>query len=309
MRSLLQEWRARRGFALLAVLLVMVSAFALGAALSMTTDGALDAARNRVNLSRATWLAEGCLEHARASIENALSDNHGASAAWRAVDSLLAQSPVVSGCSLEVTPAGTRLDVNSVSENRLRALLQAAGVSAEPADSLVDALMDWRDTDDEPRPLGAERSWYESHQRPGPRNGPFASTLEFALVRGFTEAGGLDTLLGVERERIWLDRAPLPVLATLPGMSAEALIQLAQKRKAGKQIGDLAAIADGLSEAGKETLMAHFAELIGLTTNVPEAWRVAAKAVSGSPSASSTVEIQLMRAGDRAAIVRRRTWP
>jgi hypothetical protein len=119
---------------------------------------------------------------------------------------------------------------------------------------------------------------------------------------------GIDTLLGVESERIWLDRAPLAVLATLPGIGTEALAQLAQRRSAGKQIGDLAGIADGLSPAAREALLAHYAALVGLTTTAPESWILTAKAVAGLPTASSAIEVRIVRAGARAAIVRRRTW-
>jgi type II secretory pathway component PulK len=222
---------------------------------------------------------------------------------------VVVESPLTIGCSIQVTPAGTRLDINSTSEDGLRALLDESGTSAAGADSLVDALIDWRDPDNEPRPLGAETAWYESKHRPAPRNGPFASSLELRLVRGAEKVAGLDTLVGVERERIWLDRAPLAVVATLPGMTTEALGKLEERRNAGRPIGDLAAIADGLSPPAKDALLSHYAQLVSLTTPVPEAWVLLAKTTSGSPAVSSTIEIRLIRAGTRAAIVRRRTWP
>jgi len=50
---------------------------------------------------------------------------------------------------------------------------------------IADALADWTDADDEPRPRGAERDWYLG--QPGrrvPPNAPFASPAEIGLVRG-----------------------------------------------------------------------------------------------------------------------------
>src|SRR3989442_1472879 len=53
--------------------------------------------------------------------------------------------------------------------------------------ALTDALLDWTDADDTPRPLGAERAYYLSLAPPyAPRDAPLASVGELALVRGFT---------------------------------------------------------------------------------------------------------------------------
>src|SRR5688572_14206189 len=76
----LANWRARmstapvprRGFALLAVLWVMVSAAALGLTLSLAAREAVATARNRTAAARAMWRAEGCLERSRAAIADAI---------------------------------------------------------------------------------------------------------------------------------------------------------------------------------------------------------------------------------------------
>ena len=50
----------------------------------------------------------------------------------------------------------------------------------------VDALVDYRDADDDPRPLGAEQSYYDHLAMPYTiKNGPLASVEELLLVRGF----------------------------------------------------------------------------------------------------------------------------
>src|SRR6266446_986405 len=54
---------------------------------------------------------------------------------------------------------------------------------------LADALADWTDADDVPRPRGVERDWYLAQTPPRvPRNAPFASVGELALVRGIDAA-------------------------------------------------------------------------------------------------------------------------
>ena len=309
MRTRQKPLHDRQGFALLAVLALMVGVVAIGVTLATTTDEALDAARNRVSLTRASWVAEGCAERARSAIDEALASDPGADLAWRNIDSVVAASPVTAGCDVILHPAGTRLDVNSAAPDELRALFLAVGMSAPGADSLTDALMDWRDADNEPRAFGAESSWYARQHRLTPRNGSFASSAELKLVRGVAEVPGIDSLLGVDGQRIWLDRAPLPVIAALPGMPAEAIGRIAERRELGQPIGDLAALADGLPPAGRQMLLADYAALIARTTSAPEEWTLTARASSGSPAVAATVELQLVRAGQRTAIRRRRDWP
>jgi hypothetical protein len=57
----------------------------------------------------------------------------------------------------------------------------------------------------------------------------------------------LDTLLGVESGRIFLARAPLAVIAGLPGLGEEALARLAERRARGLEAVDLLAFAGELS--------------------------------------------------------------
>jgi len=54
---------------------------------------------------------------------------------------------------------------------------------------IADAILDWIDTDDEQREVGAERDYYSSQDPPYlPRNGPLGSIEELLMVRGVTPA-------------------------------------------------------------------------------------------------------------------------
>lgn len=56
-------------------------------------------------------------------------------------------------------------------------------------ESIADAILDWIDSDDEPRELGAEGDYYSSLDPPyQPRNGPLGSLDELLLVREVTPA-------------------------------------------------------------------------------------------------------------------------
>jgi hypothetical protein len=260
------------------------------------------------------WRAEGCVERVRASIADALAQsdlNRGRDAStWLTLDSVVAMTPITAAVSCNVTmrAAGASLDVNEADDEMLRSLLVAAGIEAPRADSMTDALLDWRDADDLPRPLGAERVWYMDAARPPPRNAPLADQRELRLVRGFETPSVLDSLLGVERGRIPLAIAPIPVMAALPGIGEEALARIAERRLHGVWPADLMVLGAALSTAARETMLARFAELSRWTTLDPDAWILTSRAADGSSAVSAVVEVRLVRAGLRAAIVRRRSW-
>ena len=80
-----------------------------------------------------------------------------------------------------------KVDLNIASPPLLRALVLGVGVSG--GEGAVDAILDYRDQDDDRRAAGAERADYIAAGRPyGPRNGPFQAVEELAAVLGLTQA-------------------------------------------------------------------------------------------------------------------------
>ena len=308
----------RAGFALLAVLWVMVAATVLGTGLVLTARRRVRGATNRREAIVALWRAEGCLERARAAITDALGVDSIASGSaapsWRALDHELdaarASSPygLGEGCDVTVRPLGSTLDLDSADAGALTRLFTALGQTPDGADSLVDALLDWRDADTVPRANGAEAGWYRAAHRALPRNGPLTSVRELARVRGFEHLGGLDSVLTTEPAHILLDRAPAPVLAALPGMTPEAIGHIERDRIEGVPVPDLLVLASALSPGARAALVMHYPALVRATTPDPDAWVLTARARAGVPALTVAVEITLKRAGTRAAIVRRRTW-
>ena len=300
--------RTREGFALMAVLSTLAIAATVGMLLARSSRDAVGAARNRVSLSRAAWLAEGCAERARAAIDLALREE-GKASEWRTIDAAVRDAMPVE-CNVSLQPDDTRLDVNTITDDALRLLLRETGVSARVADSLVDARADWCDADDAPRELGAERDWYRRAGMVAPRNGPLASTEELKLVRGFAAVPQLDSLLAVNPGRLWLERAPAPVLATLPGFTSEAVAAVvALRARPDAPSIDIGTLAANVSPDARRALFAHFQELATMVTSEPDAWVLTSRSTSGQPAVESTYELRLVRSGARAAIVRRRQWP
>jgi general secretion pathway protein K len=310
------KWRrsshARRGFVLLAVLWVLVGLAGLGLALSLVGRDAIGATQNRVSLARAHWLAEGCVSMVRAVAANELADPTRADAAWRSLDEIVADSPPLTGntgCDLSVRPAGTTLNVNTADAAQLRRVFLALHVMPMIADSLVDAILDWRDPDDEPRPNGAERAWYQEQLRFTPRNGPIADVRELARIRGLDQLSGLDSVFGVEPGRIPLGRAPRAVLMALPGFTEELADRIAELRERRALPADLLTLAGALSPSARDSLSARYAEVVPLVTIEPDVWIVTARARDGVSPAIATVEVRLARAGARTAVLRHQSWP
>jgi general secretion pathway protein K len=317
--------RRRRGFALLAVLWIMTGIAALGLGLSLSARGAVATARNRMELTRAQWRAEDCVERARAVVTAGLRLDERvttpAGRPWQHLDDMVRTSSLVLECPGIVTadPVGVSVDVNESTDDALRRLFAWQGLPPAPADSLVEALLDWRDPDDVPRPSGAEREWYERQGRSPPRNGRLASVDELRRVSGFeawindaqASRDSLRTLFTIEPGRILLERAPAAVLASLPGVTEETISRLMERRLRGAPpLTELLALGEELSAASRDSLHRHYAELVQRITLEPDAWVLTAQARGSSASGPAfTIELRVVRAGSRAAIVRRRSWP
>lgn len=299
-----RRW-SRTGFALLAALWVIVGLSAMTLTGLLVARDVSTAAENRIMLTRARWRAEECLERALAVVDDALSGR--IPGGWEYLDRAVAAAPEVTraACDVTFTPTGIAVDVNAADGDQLLALLEAIGIGEPRADSMVDALLDWRDGDDIPRPMGAERNWYREAGRFPPRNGPFADLRELKRVRGFEALP--DSILGlvftVEPGQIVWSRAPLAVLASLPGVGEETLARIAEARSTGAPLSTAAEIRAAVSADARAALGPRWMDLTRLTTDRPDAWIVAAR------SGGAVIEVRLAPAGARAAIVRRRTLP
>lgn len=311
-----------RGFVLLAVLWVMLGVSALGLALALSARNAIRGAKNRRSSEIAAWKAEGCAEQARVVIAAALgrepdgrsvdvvTTHDGGRTGWRSLDRVVAESPLMrsSDCVVTLCAAGSAIDVNTASEELLHSFFVELVSSSDRADSLTQALLDWRDPDDIPRPLGAEREWYERTGRTLPANGQLSDAREIRFVRGFDAIGGLDSLLDVEPGRIDLSHAPLVVLAALPGFTSEAVSRMGEERLRGIPTTDLLALSAQLSPAARSALVSRYVDLARLTVTEPDAWILESRSSAGDPAITEVVELRLVRAGTRAAIVRKRKW-
>ncbi|PYV20038.1 MAG: hypothetical protein DMG07_00350 [Acidobacteria bacterium] len=152
---------------------------------------------------------------------------------------------------VDVQDESGKINLNFVTEEQLRALLEAIGIQRPDSDVIVDSLMDWRDVDRARRPNGAEDDYYQSLPHPyKAKNNRMDTVEELLLVRGVTREyyygfrekapdGTPAYRYGLSRyftvytpsNRVNVNFAELPVLLSVPGMTPNAAEQIYQRRK------------------------------------------------------------------------------
>ena len=301
--------RARDGFVLLTVLWVMAGATVVAAAAALVGREAVRAGATRAELERARWTALGCERRAEAAIDDELRaapSDDDAALAWQALGDRVAESALVVGCNVTLEAAGTRLDVNGATTEMLARLFDALGFAGR-APEMADAVTDWIDADADPSPLGAEADWYRGEDRLPPRNGPIADPREIFRIRGFENAQGIDSVLGVDSARVSLATASVPVLMAVPGVTRETAERIVALRSAGMPVRDLTSVVGSISESSAAALADRFADAARLTTADPDAWLVRARTTRGIPPVSVTLTWRIIRVGRRCAVASTRS--
>jgi len=251
--------RDARGFALVAVLLVLALLGVVGAEFGVAMRLEASAVRAWKQGVVAAHLAEAAVEQALREL--------AADAPWvtvgedgaltfysRALTPLprLPRSRVPLGAgefSYRITDEEARLNLNTSPPERVDRLLAALGLDKAARDTIVDSLLDWRDANEEHRLHGAES---EDHylKLPVPyraRNANLESVTELLQIRGVTRelyegrAGrdgregrpGLAELVTVHTPGVVnLNTAPPEVLRAL-GLSEAEIGEILQTRRQG----------------------------------------------------------------------------
>ena len=218
-----------RGVALLLVLwaLVLLGTLALGFSWSMRTDAM--AARYGIDETRAYFQARTGVNRAVVLLASLPADNVlAASIAGKAGDA---------SYEVRIESESGKVNVNLVDDGILLGMLRKAGLPEEEAEGVRDAILDWRDGDDVPRPFGAERAEYGRMTEPiSPRNGKIRGIGELMHVKGVTREfydaflSRVFTVQGNSTQLSFL-RAPEIVLRSLPGVSAEAADRIVAGRR------------------------------------------------------------------------------
>lgn len=289
---------------MLTILWIMAVAAVVAMSAALTARQGMVEGTTRVWLERARWEALGCERRTVAAIDSILRDaptSNDVAAAWRTLPRHLAGTSSAADCDARLEAAGTRLDVNGATHEMLANVFAALGLESE-SPALVDALEDWIDADDEPRPNGAEGEWYELTGRFLPRNAALADLRELARVRGFEDPRGFDSVFTIEPGRVSLATASVPVLMAVPGITRETAEQIVALQQAGTPLSALLEITPMISSRSAAVLEARYVDAARLTTPDPDAWLVRMRVAHGLPSVAVQLEWRVIRTGRQCAV-------
>ena len=196
-----------------------------------------------------------------------------------------------------------RLDINHADAAELTKVLGS--------DSLADAIVDWRDADDEARPLGAEAAFYRAAKRAAPANATFGSLQELAMVRGF-EGRSIDSLaawLTVSGHGVVnVSQADPRVVMSLPGFVPSDARAIEAARSMGWTPRSLDDVLERLGGARRQELQPWIAELqTRMSFRTEEVLAHVVGGVAGS-AVRSHATLRAVPLSERLAIVRQVAW-
>jgi general secretion pathway protein K len=174
----------QRGFALVAVLWLILALALLGGAFLRQARGHSRLALTQLESARAEALADAGVERAKLALLAV-----DPASAWRADGRPYALAIDGGTVTVSLQDEAGKIDLNRAGEAVLQGLFQQAGRSPTAAQALADAVADFRDADDDRRPNGAEAADYAAAGESfTAKNAAFATTDELRHVLGMDDA-------------------------------------------------------------------------------------------------------------------------
>jgi general secretion pathway protein K len=301
-----------RGFALVAVLLVLALLGIVGAEFAYSMRLEASAMRSwRDNLA-AAHLAEAGIEQALRELSAefqyvSLAEDGGLT--FYTKDRLpierLPRTRVRLGSgeySYVISDEQARINVNRATPERLDRMLQCLGVDKIVRDQIADSILDWRDPNDDHRANGAESDDYYL-KLPTPyraRNGDLESIHELLQIKGVTRAifdgvGGRAGLVDV-----LTTRSPAPEMLNINTVTPAVLCGLSLSEAQISEITQQRRLAPYFAQPGNLPPGTSF----GMTSQL---FRIEAEGlIEGKPRASVTALVQ--RPPDPAAAITVLEW-
>lgn len=301
----------QRGFALPAVLWILVLVGAIAASYLSAARSERRSVAHAVERAEARWAARAAFARGTAELEAVLGSPR-VSERFRATgDTLLAARGVEANgatATVALVDARSRLHLNRAEPRRVAALLSALGVPPPRARRLADHVADWRDPDDRARRGDSEAAAYAARGLPvRPRDGPFATVREVGGVLGVdpaTAAALRSHLTVVGDGRVNLNTAPVPVLSTLPGVDLAAARALAEAR-AGRPYSGLQDVLGALPTDAARRVRIRREPFEERAAYDPRHAELLAEAVSGAPTGTARVRAEVeLEGGESWRVVR-----
>ena len=250
-----------QGMALLITIMTVSLLIAVTMQFHKTTWQQFVVAHNYQAATQLTAIADSGINIAAALLENDGAENTADSLleSWATLDQEKFEEAFPDGSlQLQVVDLSSRLQINSLvqendrnddaagadnTEGEVRQLflnLLLSGTFAiddeTEAQGILDALIDWLDSDDKESDLGAEDSYYQSLEKPySCRNGPVQYLEELLLIKGMTpelllgtaENPGLAEYLTVKGNdgKVNINTAPLPVIKSFDALISDELLE------------------------------------------------------------------------------------
>lgn len=209
----------QRGFALLAVLWLVMLLALVAASFTRTARTQIDLGRNAVEKARAQALADAGVDRA---ILGLLEPDPAVR--WRADGTPYALTFASGEVRIAIQDEAGKIDVNVAPDALLQGLFTSIGLASDEASALVDAIADFRDPDDLRRLNGAEDDDYRAAGLSWEaKDAPFEAIEELQQVYGMTPRlyRRIAPLLTVHSWEEGIDPlvAPPEVLFAVPGIT------------------------------------------------------------------------------------------
>jgi general secretion pathway protein K len=211
----------QNGVALVLVLWITVMLMIMAGAFSLTLQREAKLIGNLRAKSEVSAFAEAGLNYALVMM--AIKDQEKS---WKA-DGGMHELPFSDGLvTVKISDEAGKIDLNFARRELLVKMFISAGAELSMADKLADAVLDWRDVNDDVQMNGAEAKDYKQQNLTyGPRNAPFQSVEELQFVLGVPLRlyRAVEPLLTVYSGKADVDKtkAGAEVLKILEAMAAE----------------------------------------------------------------------------------------
>lgn len=224
------RFRSRRGVALISVLWVLVLLSLIAASLSRTSRTEVEFARNLLENAKAEALADAAVYRAVIGLSEPLEADK-----WLADGTPYELSFPEGNVQVTILDEVGKIDLNEGQDSLFQALFTLAGVEPEVSWGLVDAIVDFRDTDHNAEQRGAEDNSYKAAGLPhDAKDAPFESVEELRQVMGMTYDlyEKVAPLLTVHSRRAGFNPkfAPKEVLLLLPGANEDKVNEFLEER-------------------------------------------------------------------------------
>lgn len=254
----------QKGIALFLVLwvLTLLSVIVTEFCFSMRTE--INIARNFKEQTEARYIAQAGVNQAIAGLiiaqatppgvatDDSESDGWMQPVRWRINVDMPPVSYDKGAFKVRIDNESGKVNLNLAEANLLKVALGGFALGEKERETIVDAILDWRDTDDFHRINGAENDYYQSLPNPySCKNGAFDSIPELLLVKGITPElyhGGLSQMVTIysdkekkkirtsimkkintggkkkyDYNKININAAPEKLLLSLPGMTRDVV--------------------------------------------------------------------------------------